>query len=383
MLGEPHPRQTAELGVVQDLPQRGFRGVAHQRQRLLAAQPPQRRTLVRAARRRQQLARRLQRPAPLQPVLGLGVGGGRRVRGGAVEQRVGALVREVADRGRLEARLQQPGAQPVQAERGQPHQAVAGDVRLVDGGGGLLVGVGHQVLVERLVLHQPDGLQHPELVVQPHHRVGHLLQDVVAGLRHAVGHEDGGGQRGQRHRGVARLVLADGQQIQVAEDPVEELRLGLRVPVQRVEVQLPRPLAPGDGVDQPAQVGHARVAQHRLQGAEPHAQHVLRRAAGEQRQLVARADGALLLVDHRDEPGVHGDPPGLAGVGRRVLPAQTQLRGRVRELLLHQGAAGVHPGRGTGPAGEPGGPGQHRSGQGVARQLRFGAQPRRRQDGAV
>ncbi|WP_374193654.1 hypothetical protein [Streptomyces sp. S-9] len=44
MLGEPHPRQTAELGVVQDLPQRGFRGVAHQRQRLLAAQPPQRRT---------------------------------------------------------------------------------------------------------------------------------------------------------------------------------------------------------------------------------------------------------------------------------------------------------------------------------------------------
>jgi hypothetical protein len=316
-------------------------------------------------------------------VLGLGVGGRRRESGGAVEQRVGALVGEFTDRRRLESGLQQAGAQSVQAQRGQPHHAVPGDVGVVQRRGGLLVGVGHQRLVDRPVLHEPHRLQHPEPVVQPHHRVGDLLEDVVGGLRHVAGHDHRRGEGGQRHHRPAGFLLADGHQVQVAEHGVEELRLGLRLPVQRVEVEFAGAVLRGDGVDQLVQVGDARVGEHGLQGGEPHPEHVLRRAAGEPCQPGARGHRALLLVDHLDEPGVHGDPPRLTGVGGGVLAGQPEFRGGRRKLLLGEPAPGVDPGLRAGPAGQPGRPGEHGGGQGVARQLRFGAQPCGRQGGAV
>ncbi len=308
------------------------------------------------------------------------MGRGRREGGRAVEQRVGALVGEVPDGGCLEAGLQQPGAQSVQSEGGQPHHAVAGDVGLVDGCRRLLVRVGHQGLVHRPVGDESDGLQHPELVVQPHHRVGDLLQHVVGGLAHVAGHDHGRGQRGQRHRGVPVPVLADGEQVQVAEHPVEELRLGLRVPVQGRQVD---GAALGHRVDQVVEVGHARVREHRLQRGEPHPEHVLRGAAGEQGEVAARRDGARLLVGDLDEPGVHGDPPRLARVSGGVVAGQPQLPGRRRQLLLDQSAPGVDAGVRPGPAGQPGGTGEQRRGERVAGQFRFGTQPCGRQGGAV
>lgn len=105
----------------------------------------------------------------------------------------------------------------------------------------------------------------------------------------------------------------------------------------------------------------------------------MRGAAGEQGQVLAGRDRAGLLVDDLDEPGVHGDPPGLARVGGGVLPGQAERLGGRRELLLDECAPGVDAGAGTGPAGEQGGPGEQGRGQGVARQLRFGVQPHRRQ----
>ncbi|CAM5676949.1 hypothetical protein STENM327S_06775 [Streptomyces tendae] len=308
------------------------------------------------------------------------MGGGQREGRGAVEQRVGALVGEVADGGGLEAGVQEPGAQSVQPERGEPHHAVAAEVGLVDGGGGLLVGVGHERLVDGLVLDEADRFQQPELVVQAHHRVRHLLQDLVARLAHVAGHDHRGGQRGQRHRGVAGSVLADGQQVEVAEHAVEELGLGVGVPVEGRQVGL---AALGHRVDQVVEVGHARVGEHGLQGGEPHPEHVLGGAAGEQGEVLARGHGARLLVGDLDEPGVHGDPPGLARVGGGVVPAQPELLGRRRQLLLDEAAPGVDAGVGTGPAGQSRGPGEHRRGQRVAGQLRVGAQPCGRQGGAV
>ncbi len=307
------------------------------------------------------------------------MGGGRREGGGAVEQRVGALVGEVADGGGVEAGVQEPGAQSVQAERGEPHHAVPGDVGLVDGRGGLLVGVGHERLVDRLVLDEADRFQEPELVVQAHHRVRHLFEHLVAGLPHVAGHDHGGGQRGQRHRGVAGALLADGEQVEVAEDAVEELGLGVGVPVEGGQVDL---AALGHRVDQVVEVGHAGVGEDRLQGGEPDAEHVLG-GAGEQGEVLARGDGARLLVGDLDEPGVHGDPPGLARVRGGVVPAQPELPGRRGQLFLDESAPGVDPGVGTGPAGQPRGPGEYRRGQRVAGQLRFGAQPCGRQGGAV
>ena len=90
-----------------------------------------------------------------------------------------------------------------------------------------------------------------------------------------------------------------------------------------------------------------------------------------------------LLVDDLDEPGVDGDPPGLARVGGGVLAGQPERLGGRRQLLLDEPAPGVDPGVRAGPAGEQGGPGEQRRGQRVPRQLRFGVQPHRRQGGAV
>ncbi|CAM5261209.1 hypothetical protein SFUMM280S_02302 [Streptomyces fumanus] len=381
VLGEPHPGQSAQLRVAEDLPQRGLGLGADQGEGLLAAEPAQRCPGVGAARRGQQLPGGGQRLPAGQPVLGLGVRGARRERGGAVEQRVGALVGEVPDGRRVEPGLQQPGPQPVQAERGEPHHAVAGHVGVVDGRRGLLAGVGHQLLVDRPVRHQPDRLQQPELVVQLHHRLGDPLQHGVAGLLHAVGDQDGGGQRGQRHRGVAGRVLADGEQVQVGEHPVEELRLGLGVPVHGGQVQLA--LALGHRVDQRTEVGHAGVGEDRLQGGQPDAEHVPRGAAGDPGQLLAGRDGARLLVGDLDQPRVHGHPPRLARLGGGVAAGQPQRLGRRRELLLGERAARVDTGVRPGPAGEPDGPGEQGGGERVAGQLRFGVQPRGRQGGAV
>lgn len=91
-------------------------------------------------------------------------------------------------------------------------------------------------LVDGLVGDQTDRLQHPELVVQAHHRLGDLFEDVVGGLLHIVRDDHGGGQCGQRNLLVGALVQG-GEQIEVAEDAVEQLGLLLRVPVDRVQVQ--------------------------------------------------------------------------------------------------------------------------------------------------
>lgn len=105
----------------------------------------------------------------------------------------------------------------------------------------------------------------------------------------------------------------------------------------------------------------------------------MRGTAGQQGQVLAGRDGAGLLVDDLHEPGVHGDPPGLARIGGGVVPGQPQHLGGGRQLVLDEPAPGVDPGAGTGPAGEQGGPGEQRRGQRVARQLRFGVQPHRRE----
>ncbi|MGX1370897.1 hypothetical protein RKD19_006256 [Streptomyces canus] len=161
--------------------------------------------------------------------------------------------------------------------------------------------------------------------------------------------------------------------------PSRKLLLGLRVPVQGGEVDL---AALVHGVDQVVEVRHARVGQRRLQGGQPHAEHVLR-GAGQQGQVLPGGDRALLLVDDLDESGVDGDPPGLARVGRGLVPGQSEVRGGRGQLFLDESAPGVDPRVLAGPAGEPGGPREQRRGQGVARQLRFGVQPHRRQGGAV
>lgn len=264
--------------------------------------------------------------------------------GGAVQQGVRALVRQLADRRGGEARLDQPGAQSVQTERCKAHHPVARHVHVV-GGGRLLGGVRHQGLVDRLELDEADGLQQPELVVEPHHGVRDLFQDVVGGLAHVVGQDHRGGERGQRHRHLAERVLADGQQIQVAEHPVEEVGLRLGVPVQGGEIDLALPV---HGVDEIAEVGHARVGQHGVERAEPDAEDVLRGAGGEQGEVLARADGALLLVDDLDEPGVDGHPPGLAGEGGGLVAGQAENAGGLGKLFLDEFAPA--PTRVAGPA---------------------------------
>ena len=88
---------------------------------------------------------------------------------------------------------------------------------------------------------------------------------------------------------VAGAVLADGEQVEVAEHPVEELGLLLRVPVQRVEVDL---AALVHRVDEVVEVGHARVGEHGLQAVEPDVEDVLRATPdGEQRRRSSPAVG--------------------------------------------------------------------------------------------
>lgn len=105
----------------------------------------------------------------------------------------------------------------------------------------------------------------------------------------------------------------------------------------------------------------------------------MRGATGEQGQVLARGDGAGLLVGDLDQPCVHGDPPGLAGVGGGVVTGEFEQFGGGRQLLVDEPATCVDAGVGSGPAGEAGGPGEQWRGQRLARQLRFGTQPHRRQ----
>lgn len=73
-------------------------------------QAAQRGARVAAARRGQEFLRGGQDGAPGEPLLDLGLRGGRRETGRAVEEGVGALVREVADGGGVEAALSEPRA---------------------------------------------------------------------------------------------------------------------------------------------------------------------------------------------------------------------------------------------------------------------------------
>lgn len=115
-LAQPDAGEPAEFGVVEDVPYGGFGLRSDEGQGLLAAQPAQRRALVRAAGGGEQFAGGGEGFAPVQPLFGLGAGGERSVAGAAVEEGVGALVDEVADGGCAEAGLQEAGAEPVEAE---------------------------------------------------------------------------------------------------------------------------------------------------------------------------------------------------------------------------------------------------------------------------
>ncbi|GAA3069293.1 hypothetical protein GCM10020000_62200 [Streptomyces olivoverticillatus] len=260
-------------GVVEDLAQRGLRLGSQQRERLLAHQAPPGGVLVVAARRGQQLAGGVQRRPPPQPQLRLGVGRGRGVSGQRVEQGVRPLVGEVADQRHVDARVQHPGADREEAERGEGHHAVAGDVLLlrhvgdhpVDGLADVALAVDllDERLVDGLVGQQAGRREHPELVVQAHHRVRDLFEDVVRRLVHVVRDDHGGGERGKRHGPLRRTLAHGGQQVEVAEDAVEEVRLLLRVPVERVDVELA--LDRGELVGEFAQVRRGGVGQDGLQ----------------------------------------------------------------------------------------------------------------------
>ena len=237
-------------------------------------QPAQRRAPVRSACGGEQFGRGLCRPlraAVPEPQHHLGTGRVLGVVRDAVEEGVGALVREVADGGGVDPGLQHPFPDAVEAEGGQPDHAVAGDVLVV--GLGLLAVTAEQRLVHRQVLDDPDGFEDTELVVEPHHRLRDLLQHLVGRLVHVVGDDHGRGEGGQRHGGRSGAGLREGQQVQVAEYAVEELRLGLRVPVQGVEVDA------AVLVDEVGEVVEGRcggVGVHGVQAVEPDPEDVLR-----------------------------------------------------------------------------------------------------------
>ncbi len=405
-LGEPDPGQAAELPVVEHVAQRGLGVRRDQREGLLGGEPALRGALVVTAGGREQVPGGVQGRTGGEPQLGLGLGERLGVVGQRVQEDIGALAGEVADRRGMHPGIQHPGAYGVDAERGEADQAVAGDVLVGERlGGGLtgstrgegrlavLVQLLDERLVDGLVGDQTDRLQHPELVVQAHHRLGDLFEDVVGGLLHIVRDDHGGGQRGQRNLLVGALVQG-GEQIEVAEDAVEQLGLLLRVPVDRVQVQF---AALGELVGEIGEIGGGRVGEHGLHTAEPDVEDVLRAAGGEQAQLVAGGGGAgrgvvgevraVLAVGgllDLHESGVHRQLPGLGGVGGAVLvTGQAEVLGGGGQRLFEDLAADADRDAPLGPAGELRGPGQQGGAQRLAGQFRFGVQPHRRQGGAV
>ncbi len=333
------------------------------------------------------------RPVPREPETDLGARGLLRVVRDPVEEDVGPLVDEVTDGRGVHAGLQHPLADAVETERGQPHHAVAGDVLVVGGRCRLLALLGQQRLVHRCVGDDPDGFEDPELVVQPHHGFGDLLQDVVRGLSHVLGHHHGRGEGGQRHGAIGGTGLRKGQQIEIGEHPVEEFGLLLRVPVEGVEVDA---AVLADEVGEVVEGGGGGVRVHRLQAVEPDREDVPRRSGGQQGQVLADRDGALRLaarpvpralvvrVLEVDEPRVDGQAPCLAGVRRTVLVVtEPEVLGGGGQLRVDEFATGTHPGPGARPAGEADCAGEQRSGQRVPCQLGLGVQPHRRQGGAL
>lgn len=272
---------------------------------------------------------------------------------------------------------------------GQPHHAVPADVLVVGGRLGLLALLGEQRLVHRPVGDDPDRFEKPELVVEAHHRLRHLFQDVVGGLAHVVGHDHRRGERGQRYGCLTLAAVADREQIQVAEHAVEEFGFRLRVPVQGVEVDR---AVLADEIGEVVEDGCGGVGVHCLQAVEPDREDVLRGATGQQPQVLARADGPLgivsgvvpLRVVDVEEPGVDREPPRLTGLrGTVLVRREPEVFGRGGQLRLDELPAGADPGLGSRPAGEPDGPGEQRRGERVPCQLRLGVQPYRWQDGAL
>lgn len=185
-------------------------------------------------------------------------------------------------------------------------------------------------------------------------------------------------------------MLGDGEQVEVGENPVEEVGLAPRVPVQPVEVD---PAARVEGVDEVVQVGHGGVGEHRVQGRQPEVEYVAGRTARHQCEVLAgrgRAEALLvalpvvvLRLGHVDQTGVHGHAPGLARVPVAVLVGgvEAEHRGGLGQLVDGELTADADAGAGSGPAGEPYGAREQRGAEGVAGQLRIGAQPYRRQRG--
>lgn len=135
---------------------------------------------------------------------------------------------------------------------------------------------------------------------------------------------------------------------------------------------------------------------HGVEALQPDPQDVLRGAGGEQLQVLARGDGALTLalpavrelpllgVRDIEEPGVHGEPPGLAGVrGTVVVGGEAEMLGGGGQLRLDELAARADPCVGPRPAGEPDGADEERCGERVPRQFGLGVQPHRRQGGTL
>ncbi len=315
------------------------------------------------------------------------------------EQDVRPLVGEVADGRRVDPGVEHPGPYGEDAERGERDHAVAGDVLLAQRLGGpvlgdaaLAVDLLDERLVDGLVLDDARRLQHPELFVEAHHRLGDLFEDVVGRLVHVVRDDHRRGQRRQRYGPVGRALVQGGQQVEVAEHTVEEVGLLLRVPVERVEVEF---AALAELVDDVREVRGGGVGQYGLQPAEPHVEDVLRAAGGERGQFLARGGGPgglvgvvrllrLRVLGELDQPGVQGELPRLGRVtGPVLVREETEVFGGAAQLLGQQLAARADGGAVPGPAGELRGAREEGRGQRVPRELRVGVQPHRRHGGAV
>ncbi|GAA3108291.1 hypothetical protein GCM10020254_62800 [Streptomyces goshikiensis] len=144
------------------------------------------------------------------------------------------------------------------------------------------------------------------------------------------------------------------------------------VPVEPAEVDLP---AGVEGVDELVQIRNRGVRKYGLQRRQPQVEHLAGRAAGHQGEVLAGRGGAVgrtlrarlrrppaaprgvlcVLVGFRDvdQPGVHGDPPGLARVhhGALVSGFEPERRRGLGQLGGVEFATDPDAGAGAGPAG--------------------------------